>query len=685
MSKGIIWCRVSTDAQEWKTQKADLIADAKKQGFREEDLIVIGKKGASAIKMNEVYQQEVNELIETINGSLDITTIFVWEISRLARNELAFYQMKDAIVKSHIQLICKVPQLKLLDDDGSINSGSELTLNLLVTLAKQEMEQKIKRFKRGKENLAKQGKYSGGEVPYGYRVDKERDNLIVIDEKESNIVHEIYDMYEQGFSQHDIAKELYLRGVKGRGVRKTKFFTLSLVHQILTNELLTGEPHKGVNASYMRTYPQIITKEQFSRCRKIATSNKKSLKPHRVYYATGLIRCLGCNHMFSSTGSNGYYHCRYALRSFRVQFDGYEGERCSNNACISVNIMDSLLWELAIDFESTDVLDASQERINNLLKAKETLKQKIDAIPNRLKEIEKRREYLLDALSEGLDKSKYNDKKAKINSEEREIQKELAQYMEEMLHYDTLIEDTRHRYELTKNLEENPQAILKVRERIAAINDDKERYNIIHRHIKEVTIEKTTFNHKFKNHPEGKDTKAKLIKVYPYEFPNRRFIFIPFDGKGGTMLEWYSKRTEEPVNIMGKELTVPEYKRFDMEYLPRIVRVNRMGRREKIRQDIADEKRALRTKMKKDGYISMPEMIEISHRRYNTIYTYISNQQLHAEKVGDVWFVKEQEFMDFISKKPPVPRKDDNKTGEERLIETVKMMTWLYDDLDSEK
>ncbi len=140
MSKAIIWCRVSTTEQEFETQKVELIDRAKKDGFAQEELIVIGEAGASAIKMNDLYQREVNQLLTAIDTDPEITTIYVWEVSRLARNEVAFYQMKDKIIKSRIQLICNVPQLRLLDDDGEVNTGAEITLNLLVTLATQEME-----------------------------------------------------------------------------------------------------------------------------------------------------------------------------------------------------------------------------------------------------------------------------------------------------------------------------------------------------------------------------------------------------------------------------------------------------------------------------------------------------------------------------------------------------------------
>lgn len=434
MPKCIIWCRVSTDKQEFLSQQQDLIKIASQDGFKKDDIIVIGEAGASAIKMNEVYQKEVNQLISTIQNDNDITTTYVWEISRLARNKLAFHQMQEFLTKNKIQLICKVPSLKLLDDNGEVNDGIELTMDLLITLAKQEMEIKSKRFAKGKRRLAEQGKYNGGAVPYGYKVDYDKDKLIVIDEYEASIVRDIFNMYEQGYSQMKIAKELYHRGIKGRAVRETNNFTLSLVHQILTNELLTGKPNLNIGSSYTRTYPQIITEAQFNRCRELAKTNNTTLsKAHRIYYATGLIKCTECGRFFGSQGSKSNYHCRDAYNGNR-QYEGYERAQCTNKIMISNNIMDSLLWELAIDLESTFILNSASEKLIDCHNKITSINEKIEAIPILLDNIENRRQSLLEAYAEGLKKATYEKKKEALNIEQKEIEERRANYIEQLNH-----------------------------------------------------------------------------------------------------------------------------------------------------------------------------------------------------------------------------------------------------------
>ena len=661
MSKAIIWCRVSTDKQEWETQRNDLLAEARKDGFREEDnnVIIIGEAGASAIKMNELYQKEVNELISKINSSSDVSTIYVWEVSRLARNELAFAQMKDTLISKKIQLICKVPEIKLFDSDGEVNKGAEVTLSLLITLARQEMDIKKKRFARGKKELARQGKYNGGAIPYGYRIDKENDNRIVIDEKESAIVREIYDMYENGFSQMAIAKELYSRGVKGKSVRRNDLFTLSLVHQILTNELLTGEPHKSKGASYERSYPQIITVEQFNHCREIAKKNLTELpKPRRVYYATGLIECTSCKHRFSSSGEKGYYRCRYAtLRD--LKYDGYRGEMCSNKLHISVNIIDSLLWQVASLWEATAISEATESTLHGLEQRYKNTSKKLENIPILRKEITNKIERNEDVYIERGDKERYIKKRQELQKELRELEKQEVQFKQDIDEINRLIEECKRNLGVKDSVKDKVISTMNIFNQVKTITDDKERYNIIHRQVNKVTVEETKYNYKFGIHPNGKDAKARLITIYPKHLHTiERFMYIPFNGKGGTMLSQkrkYSKKEK------GFSLVENEFVPFPFNYMERVVDRKKISRRTKESEERDSMQRLERTKMRDNGYISMPEMQEAIQLSYSTIYNYIKKEKLHGEKVGGVWFVKKKEFEEFCKTYNPLPRKE-NKT-----------------------
>lgn len=670
MAKCIIWCRVSTTEQELESQKEELTKKAIQEGYSLEDLIVIGKEGASAIKMNDLYQREVNQLIETIETQADVKAIFVWEISRLARNDLAFAQMKDKVVSHKIQLICIVPQLRLFDEDENgnttqINYGAETTLSLLITLARQEMEIKTKRFARGKKRLAEQGKYNGGAIPYGYRIDRENDNRIVVDEGgEADIVREVYNMYENGMSQPKIAKELHQRGYKSRAVKTTKTFTISLVHQLLTNKLLTGQPCKNKGTSYERVYPMIITPEQFERCRKIAEDNNtKANKAKRIYFAHSLIECVNCGRKFVGTGCKGYYHCWDAYYPYR-DFNGSEGTpRCTHRVCISTNIMDSLLWELAKDLEANFILHSSQQCLQDCINAKSIIEQKLAAIGGRREEIALQLDRANELYIKGrLTSEKYDRTISVILTEEKEIDAEEANYKEQITKYDRLIQELNTKigvkfdFDTDEGIDMFLDDVDDVWDRVNSTTDDAVRSDIVHKHIEKVTVEATTINYKFKKYPEGKDVAAKLIKVYPYITKAPQvFYFIPNNGKGGLMLREYADGGKI-ITIAGMQVEIPKYEEFPMEYLPRIIDTGKKKRREIERTRRENIKSLGTEKLRKEGYITMNEMREDSKLSYSTLYNAIKEGKMKGENMFRTWYVKEKDYRRYLKKYAPKPR-----------------------------
>lgn len=678
MAKAIIWCRVSTTEQEFETQKVELIEKAKKDGFLQEQLIVIGEAGASAIKMNDLYQREVNQLITAVETDPEITTIYVWEISRLARNEVAFYEMKDMIIKNRIQLICNVPQLRLLDDDGEVNNGAELTLSLLLTLAKQEMEIKSRRFARGRKRLAEQGKYNGGAIPYGYKVDKDRDNLIVIDEEvEAPIVREVFDMYERGYSQKAIAVEMFNRGVKGRSARRTKGFTISLVHQLLTNRLLTGEPQPPRKGSrYVRQYPQIITTEQFDRCRKIAEINNTSLpKSKYIHYAHGLLKCKECGRNFVSTGQKGYYHCQDAWNANK-KYDGYYGmPQCQNRMCISTNIMDSLLWELGKKYETIFIMEESEQKLDECKKKTVILQQKLDAIPSLLGEIEKRMDTLYDAYAEGMKKENFLKRKQALLAEEKEVRKNEAEYKEELERNRTLEEEIIRKMQSAYDVDVKKRSFqrhmdsLKVIKRISEITDDAERSKIIHRNIEKVIMEEATITYATNRHPEGKEVLAKKITVYPFLRTSEVFYFYPNGGHNGVILQKDGK---------------DGYRVLPMQYLKRISDKWKKAKRELVRAKREEIRTAEVEELRKEGYISLNEMREISGLSDSTLRYAISGNRLKAKNVLRTWYAKKKDFVQYLEEYKPQPRPERQKYRIEKGYDKEERMKALLEEIHSE-
>ncbi len=389
--KCILLVRVSTKAQVYEEQEREIYNIARKDGYKEEDIISIGYK-ESGRKLAEEERLGLNEMKSLIEKG-NINCVYAWEISRIARTKKVLFSISDYLLTRKIQLVIKEPSLRLLKADGSIDEAAETAFTLYAQLAEAEMRTKFERFARGKRQKAREGKYVGGNLPYGYKISEEENKLIEIDEEKAKIIRLIYTLYESGISQPNIAIELERMGIFN--------MKISLINHILKNRHYIGEPFKRKatkNCKYNeRIYPPIISKEQFDKCREIAkTNNTNANKTHNIYFAENLVHCLSCGCKWSASGSKVSYHCYNAYKSRKlVKYEYTTKEQCKNKTSLSINILDSILWEIAINEEASSLLSENKSKIKEAEKEVTSIEIKRNAIKKRLDNIEKKKSVLV--------------------------------------------------------------------------------------------------------------------------------------------------------------------------------------------------------------------------------------------------------------------------------------------------
>lgn len=410
------------------------------------------------------------------------------------------------------------------------------------------MIEKKERFHRGKRRLAEEGRYNGGNIPFGYRIDKEKNNLIVIDEDDAAIVKEVFNLYESGISQPKLAREFYRRG--------NKKLTMSFINNILNNERYTGTKRVYPGSSFERVYPVIITPEQFKRCRAIAKENDTNAdKTRNIYYAQNLIICQSCGCRWSASGSKVLYHCYDAINPNR-KYDNYSRPQCTCKLGISINIMDSLLWNVAQSAELRYILSSATEDKHLYEERIKILEQKIAFISERLAELDEKRSRIVDSYIDGdITKEKRNQRFELIEESRREVLLDQVRFEEEKAHIESLLNDIEKLYDLdsVEGIVNQIERNIELQKKINSISDDAERSRIVHRHIKKVTVENTKVDYEF---AIGKRTAlSRFITVEFYNGDIKYFHFIPNTGKGGIII----------VSNKDKELI----EKLDFEYLDR--------------------------------------------------------------------------------------------------------------------
>ena len=117
-----------------------------------------------------------------------------------------------------------------------------------------ELAQKVR---RGLNENVQKGKYLGGHILYGYRVENKH---IFINENEAEIVRYIFQQYINGAIIKELQKQLTEQGIFHNG----KPFGQNTIYNMLKNEKYAGRFHYNGNV-YTNIYPRIVPEEIFEK------------------------------------------------------------------------------------------------------------------------------------------------------------------------------------------------------------------------------------------------------------------------------------------------------------------------------------------------------------------------------------------------------------------------------------
>lgn len=316
MAKVILLIRTSTVRQEIESQKNELIQLAKSDNWTEEEMIIIEGVGSSAIKLNKIYLEQLDELYHTIDNN-DIAALYAWEISRIGRNEEILMHFKNYLIERKIQLVIKNPSLRLLNPDGSTNNGVELAFGLFCTMSAQEMRIKQERFKRAKERNKAEGKYTGGRIKIGYKLTSDKHFQ---EGDDADVVRRVFNMYlEDGGSCTSIYRHLSALGYFKPFHRNAS--GSKQIARLLSDKAYVGE---GL-------YPRLIDDATFNAVQtKLATHSQRH-KTKDIYFCRGLLY------------DTEYGTSLYASRSSIA----YKSRKTVRTISLSINAMDWMVWHCA--------------------------------------------------------------------------------------------------------------------------------------------------------------------------------------------------------------------------------------------------------------------------------------------------------------------------------------------------
>lgn len=252
MKRAVAYCRVSTDGQVGEDKFGiESQREQIKEYCSKNDIELVqwfideGVSGAA--KRRPAFDKILGG--EVTNPPIQY--VIVAKADRISRDINLYYAFKNMLMEMDVEI------LSVSEDWSAQDKLTALILeNFLAMAATLERENIRIRTSGGRKLKARQGGYSGGRAPMGYKV---KDRQLVIDEKEAEVVRFIFDRKKQNLSMLSTVHALNEAGFK---TRNGKDFVISTVQSIWNNEKTYRGYYKyGKDGEWVKGQHEPILKE----------------------------------------------------------------------------------------------------------------------------------------------------------------------------------------------------------------------------------------------------------------------------------------------------------------------------------------------------------------------------------------------------------------------------------------
>lgn len=553
-----IYVRVSTsmqvDGYSLEAQRERLLRFAE---FQEMEVVReycdAGKSGK-----NISGRPEFSQMLQDIAEDRDrVDFILVFKLSRFGRNAADVLNSLQYIQDFGVNLICVEDGI-----DSSKDSG-KLTITVLSAVAEIERENILVQTMEGRRQKAREGKWNGGQAPFGYELDS-KNGTLTVNSKEAEIVKIIFSKFvNEGLGADSICDYLNQHGYQKKKVKKNElnYFSRGLIMKILDNPVYIGkiaygrtatEKVKGSRDQYKRVktddymlidgiHEAIVDQElwEAARIRRKETGVKwnKTHSLEHEHILSGILRCPVCG-----SGLVGTVRRRKNKKSGEYKDDFYY--KCLHRKKID----DIHFCNFRLVLNQDEINHQTEEIILDMVADPEF------------------RDYMVSKLDEKVDVSALETEKNQIMEQLRQVmgaKKKLTEMMERLdigdKHYDRKYQDMQDRQNvLYDRISELEEAIADIEVKISGAYEEKittdQLYKILlnfdKMYYKMSDLEKKRFMREFiegiELYPE-KQKDGRILKQISLGFP------VFYEGSEGDTIWLHKENTAESVVLLSRK------------------------------------------------------------------------------------------------------------------------------------
>jgi site-specific DNA recombinase len=415
--KAVIFARVSSKEQEEghsiDAQTAKLQGYCERKGYNIAKLYQVTE--SSNIGERKQFYAMLDFVRETHKATKSRVVLAVDKVDRLMRN-FKDYPAVQELVEKEIAEIHIVGENDVISKES--NSTQKMFFNFRIMMAQSYTDATRDNVQRSNAHKIKNGEYPN-RAPIGYiniRDESGRSDII-LDNERCLLVKRIFQEYSTGtYSIGDLlvmSKEWGLRN-------KTKtqsFLNKSHLHKVLHDKFYIGIMSiKGIE--YPHKYPKLLDNATFYKCQEvIAKANKQSFKySEKPMLFRGMINCAKCGCGYSGYEKRGHVY----LRPNKKQ------ETCDCRPINEKQVLKVVHQVLQSLHTPPALLEQMKEHLKSMCSGKsEYQASEFDTLVKEIKEIERKKENLLDMMLSGsvqsITQSMYDKKMQELLQRQHEI------------------------------------------------------------------------------------------------------------------------------------------------------------------------------------------------------------------------------------------------------------------------
>lgn len=264
--------------------------------------------------------------------------VVVYQLDRFARNRYDSATYKAKLKKNGVRVLSA--KENITDDASGI-----LIEGVLESMAEYYSAELSQKVSRGLQENRNKGLFTGGRVPFGYRV---VDKKVVIDEDQSSVILEMFNMYANGAMAKDIIDVIEQRGISHNGKR----FLPNAIYNILHNQKYIGR-YEIHGKMYTNIYPPIVPLDIFEQVqRRIEHNRIGQVSRETVFLLKGKVFCGYCGKAIN--GESGTSHTGKVMYYYKCVNKKRNTHNCKK-ATVRKDILEQKVLDMAMELFTTKV------------------------------------------------------------------------------------------------------------------------------------------------------------------------------------------------------------------------------------------------------------------------------------------------------------------------------------------